>query len=196
MELLTLQDLCAHLGLDDERTALKVAAGFGFAPRERFGPKDHYRFLWDNLFRFVHGIEPTAHRDIEADLKRPLLHFDGLAASLRKTTEGLRKDVSRGKVILPPAMMLTDRTRAWRLRDIECWIRGEPLPTYVAYIKGNIPSAAEPTDVEMHASPFELEPPLPNQSGGFDPLADILNTNRAIKLPGLNPNTGPIFNMA
>lgn len=196
MQLLTLQDLCAHLGLDDERTTLKVASGFGFAPRERFGRKDHYRFLWDNLFRFVHGIEPTAHRDIEADLKRPLLHFDGIAASLNKTSEGLRKDVSRGKVILPPAMLLTDRTRAWRQRDIECWIRGEPLPTYVAYIEGNIPSAVEPAGGDVLASPFELEPSLPNQSGGFDPVAGILNTNRAIKLAGLNPSTGPIFNMA
>lgn len=197
MELLTLQDLCAHLGLDDERTALKVAAGFGLAPRERFGRKDHYRFIWDNVFRLIHRIEPLSHRDISEDLKQPLRHFTDIAAQLGKTSEALRKDISRGKVNLPPAIHLTDRTRGWRPRDIAAWIEGRPLPVYAAFTPAPTSVSEPQKESETTASSSVAEPEVTEPTSiSASPLDHILNLNRAIKLARHNPNTGSISTAA
>lgn len=39
MDQLNMSELCAHLGLEDERTALKVTAALGLAPRQRLGTR-------------------------------------------------------------------------------------------------------------------------------------------------------------
>lgn len=197
VEMLSLRDLCAHLCVEDERTALAVAARFGLAPRTRFQPKDHYRFMWDSVLRFIHGIEPLSHRDISDELKQPLLHFADIAALFGKTSEALRKDVSRGKVNLPPAIRLTDRTRGWRPRDIAAWIAGHPLPVYAAFALASSavgdqqmdPTAAGFSDA---VEPEVTEPTSPSAS----PFDDLLARNRAIKLARQTLNTAPISTAA
>lgn len=197
MEMLSLRDLCAHLRVEDERTALAVAARFGLAPRARFQPKDHYRFLWDNVLRFIHGIEPLSHRDISDDLKQPLLHFADIAALFSKTSEAFRKDVSRGKISLPPAIHLTDRTRGWRPRDIAAWIGGDPLPVYAAFTLDSNAVGHQQTEPKSEGFPDAVEPEVTEPTcASASPFDDILTRNRAIKLARQTRNTAPISTAA
>lgn len=196
MEMLSLRDLCEHLRVEDERTVLTVAARFGLAPRARFQPKDHYRFMWDNVLRFVHGIEPLSHRDISDELKKPLLHFADIAALFGKTSEALRKDVSRGKVSLPPAIHLTGRTRGWRPRDIAAWIEGHPLPVYAAFV---LVSGARDQQTDPNAEGFSdaVEPEVTEPTSPYSsPFDEILTRNREIKLARQTQNTAPISTAA
>lgn len=202
MELLSLRDLCAHLRVDDERTALKIAAAHGLMPRARFGKKEHYWFVADNLFRFIHRIEPFAHRQILDDLMRPLLHFADVAALLGKTSEGLRKDITRGKLALPPPIQLTDRTRAWRARDIECWVRGEPLPAYTPYLAAAATAPEQecaPATEAEHQGAASTAPAViqkANPDSSFDLLADLFLPPEEIKLAIPTSNRHPISTAA
>lgn len=125
---LNLRELAEHLGGIDTRTArtLAVAAGINM-PRIRDGSPTY--IAWLDVFRKVHGIEPTRHADILSELKEPLLTIRVIAQHMGISPDAMKKREQRGRTALPCPIRIGTH-RLWRPRDLRHWQLGEPVPVY------------------------------------------------------------------
>ena len=128
---ITLAELAEHLGGIDPRLALNLASDSGLPMRGRSAPRQVYRFAWVDIFRFLHGIEPDRHPDLLEELKEPLWRPAQVADFLSMSVEALRKARSRGRLVLPTSIRISDRIELWRPRDIRRWDRGDAPTNYV-----------------------------------------------------------------
>lgn len=127
---LNLRQLAEHLGGVDPRTARAVAVSCGLRlQRVRNGAPAS--IAWLDVFRAIHRIEPVHHASILTELKAPLVDLTALAENLGTTAGALRKRELRGRMVLPPAVVV-GTLRLWRPRDILHWQLQQPVTNYVA----------------------------------------------------------------